>query len=70
MLQQLYQSNVLVIEGSGKGTAYYLPWQKLPTAEQVFRPNLRSSSVGLKHSSVGLESSSSVLEQGCDEHGC
>ena len=76
MLQQLCRSEMLVPEGSGKGTVYFLPWQKLPTAEQVFGPNLRSSSVGLVDSSVGLSSSSTGLESSTeglniekDEHG-
>ncbi len=76
MLQQLCRSEMLVPEGSGKGTVYFLPWQKLPTAEQVFGPNLRSSSEGLSGSSSVLScsssvlsDSSSVLEQERDEHG-
>ena len=83
MLQQLCRSEMLVPEGSGKGTVYFLPWQKLPTAEQVFGPNLRSSSVGmagsssilsgsssvLSGSSSVLSDSSSVLEQERDKHG-
>lgn len=69
MLQQLCRSDMLITEGSGKGTVYFLPWQKLPTAEQVFGPNLRSSSVGLAGSSSVLSSSSSVLEQERDEQG-
>ena len=69
MLQQLCQAKMLIAEGSGKGTVYFLPWQKLPTAEQVFGPNLRSSSVGLAGSSSVLSGSSSVLEQERDEQG-
>ena len=76
MLQQLCRSEMLVSDGGGKGTVYFLPWQKLPTAEQVFGPNLRSSSSdlsgsssGLSSSSVGLCGSSSVLTQERDEHG-
>lgn len=83
MLQQLCRSEMLVPEGSGKGTVYFLPWQTLPTAEQVFGPNLRSSSEGLSGSSSVLNGSSSVLsgsssvlsdsssvlEQERDEHG-
>ena len=83
MLQQLCRSEMLVPEGSGKGTVYFLPWQTLPTAEQVFGPNLRSSSEGLSgsssvlngsssvlsDSSSVLSDSSSVLEQERDEHG-
>lgn len=83
MLQQLCQAEMLVSEGGGKGTVYFLPWQNLPTAEQVFGPNLRSSSSGLNGSSLGLSgsssdlngsssdlsNSSSVLKQERDEHG-
>ena len=69
MLQQLCHAEMLVTEGSGKGTVYFLPWQKLPTAEQVFGSNLRSSSAGLGGSSVGLETSSVGLDIKRDEHG-
>ncbi|MDY0292528.1 MAG: ATP-binding protein [Desulfuromonadaceae bacterium] len=58
MLQQLCQAEMLVTEGSGKGTVYFLPWQKLPTAEQVFGPYQRSSSIDSVSSSVGMAASS------------
>lgn len=58
MLQQLCRSEMLVPEGSGKGTVYFLPWQKLPTAEQVFGPYQRSSSIDSVSRSVGMAASS------------
>ena len=36
------------------GMVCFLPWQQLPTAEQVFDPYLWSSSVGMADSFVGL----------------
>lgn len=76
MLQQLCRSEMLVPEGSGKGTVYFLPWQELPTVEQVFGPKLTSSSSVLEGSSSVLNPSSSILNpsssvlaQERDEHG-
>ena len=76
-LQHLVQAGMLVSQGAGRGVVYFLPWQELPTPDDVFGPlpggqsfqtfgsssGLAGSSSGLAGSSSGLAGSSSGLPQ-------
>ena len=37
-LQHLVQAGMLVSQGAGRGVVYFLPWQELPTPDDVFGP--------------------------------
>lgn len=66
-LQHLVQAGMLTSEGAGRGVVYFLPWQEMPTPDDVFGPLPMEQSFQTFGSSSGLAGSSSGLPQPDDD---